>query len=444
MQQAGSYRWRIVALLFIATTINYIDRQVLSFTMIDDDFRRQMLGLAPGAILTQEMQDAFKIEYGKVDAAFKTAYALGFLIVGWLIDRIGTKRGFSIGIIIWSIAGIMTSFVNSFAGLRVMRALLGFGESANFPASIKSIAEWFPRKERALANGLFNAGTNVGVILTALSIPYLTLHYGWRPAFAITGALGILLLIGWWFIYDRPDTSTKVSAAELVHIRQDGDVESSVKVPWLKLLTYRQTWAFVVGKFMTDPIWWFYLSWLPDFFNSNEALDQKLDLKNIGIPFLVIYIVSDVGSVFFGWLSSQFLKWGWSLNRARKTTLAICAVCVMPIFLASTTNNIYLAVALLALATSAHQGWSANMYTFASDMFPKKVVASVTGIGGMAGAVAGILFAYYAGIIRVTFGYLPLFLIAATTYSVAFLLIHLLVPKLQSVKIDEEPAEVPV
>ena len=331
-----------------------------------------MLDIPPDGVLTKEAVDRFKVMYGDIDAAFKFAYAIGFLFVGLLIDRIGTRRGFALGIFVWSVAGMLTAFVNSIAGLRWARALLGLGEAANFPSAIKTIAEWFPRRERSFANGLFNAGANVGIILTALTIPYLILKVGWRSSFLITGLLGFGLLLLWWFTYSKPERSAKLSPDELAYIRSDNEKIIPRKVSWGQLLGYKQTWAFAVGKFLSDPIWWFYMLWLPDFFNSNDALDQKLDLQSFGIPFLIIYMVSDAGSVFFGWLSTQFMNWGWSANRARKTTMLICALCVVPIFFAAQTNSLTIAIGLIAIATAAHQGWSATMYTFASDLFPPK------------------------------------------------------------------------
>ncbi len=441
MASPGNYRWRMVALLFMATTINYVDRQVLSFTMTDELFRKEMLGLAPTDLLTPEALDRFKIQYGDVDAAFKFAYAIGFLLIGWLIDKIGTKRGFSIGITVWSIAGIMTSFVHSMAGLASVRALLGIGEAANFPSAIKTVSEWFPKRERSFANGLFNAGANVGIILTAVAVPLLILNFGWRSSFLITGILGFALLILWWLTYSKPEENRSLSATELAYIRSDDAGEPTRKVSWGKLLTYKQTWAFAVGKFMADPIWWFYMTWLPDFFNSNEALDQKLNLKSFGVPFLIIYVVSDAGSIFFGWLSTQFMNRGWSANRARKTTMLICALCIVPIFFAAKTSSLTTAIALISLATAAHQGWSANMYTFASDLFPKNVVASVTGIGGMFGAVGGILLALLAGRIITSFGYLPMFIIASCSYLIALAIIHLVLPKLEPVSAKELESE---
>ena len=412
--------------------------------MTDELFRKEMLDMAPDAVLSKEATDRFKVLYGDVDAAFKFAYAIGFLLVGWLIDKIGTRRGFALGIVVWSVAAVGTAFVNTIGGLRWVRALLGLGESANFPSSIKTIADWFPRRERSFANGLFNAGANVGIILTAIAVPYLILQFGWRSSFLVTGVLGFGLLIFWWFTYSKPERTARLSAEELAYIRSDNEKIPPLRVSWGRLLGYKQTWAFAVGKFMADPIWWFYMSWLPDFFNSNDALDQKLDLKSFGIPFLIIYIVSDAGSVFFGWLSTQFMQRGWSANRARKTTMLICALCVVPIFFAAQTHSLTVAIALIALATAAHQGWSANMYTFASDLFPKSVVASVTGIGGMFGAVGGILLALLAGRIITAFGYLPMFIVASCAYLMALIIIHLVLPKLEPVKAEELQAKLAV
>ncbi len=298
----GAYRWRIVLLLLVATTINYIDRNVLSFSMIDADFKREMIGLAPGQPLSEADNAHYKEWMGYVDSAFKWAYALGYLFAGWLIDRIGTKRGYAISIFVWSTAAVLHTFVGTVRSLSLTRFLLGLGEAGHFPASIKTVAEWFPKRERSFANGLFNAGTNVGIILTALFVPWFTLHYGWRMSFLVTGLLGFLLLVLWWYTYERPHNHAKVAASELAYINSDEDVKPGQKIPWKKLLTYRQTWAFAVGKFLTDPIWWFFLTWLPDFFNSHQALDRKLDLTSIGVPFLIIYLVSDAGQCIF-WLA---------------------------------------------------------------------------------------------------------------------------------------------
>jgi len=431
-----NYRWRICALLFFATTVNYVDRNVLSFAMIDNLFRSEMLGLPAGTELTQAHTDRFKEMMGYVDAAFKFAYALGFIIMGYVIDKIGTRKGFSIAITVWSVAGVLNGFVGSVRGLSLTRFLLGLGEAGNFPSAVKTVAEWFPQKERSFAAGLFNAGANIGVILTALFVPYITITFGWRAAFVFTGLLGFVVLLFWRKMYQKPETHPRVSKEELNYILSDNETISTHKISWGKLLQHRQTWAFAAGKFLADPIWYFYLTWLPDFFNSSESLEHKLDLKNIGLPFIIIYLVSDAGSVFFGWLSSRLIQRGWQVNTARKTVMLMCALCVVPIVFASITNSVHLAVALIALAAAAHQGWSANMYTLASDMFPKQAVGSVVGIGSMFGAIGGVLFAASTGIIRVKFGYVPLFAIAGSAYLIALLLIHLLAPKLEVVKQD--------
>lgn len=432
-----NYRWRICALLFLATTICYVDRNVLSFTMIDDFFRKEMLGLPATATLTDTDVAHFKELMGYVDGAFKAAYAIGFLIVGYFIDRIGTRKGFSLSLLIWSTAGVLNGIVGSVRGLSMVRFMLGMGEAGNFPSAVKAVAEWFPKKERSLAAGLFNAGANVGIILTALAVPYITLHYGWRMAFVLTGVLGFIVLGLWRWVYNLPTEHPSVSKTELQYIQGDDDTVDERGIPWKQMFRHRQTWAFCAGKFFADPIWYFYLTWLPDFFNSNELLEQKLDLKHIGLPFLFIYIVSDLGSIFFGWLSSRLIRHGWSVNKARKFTMLICALCVVPLILAASTTNIYLATCLIALAAAAHQGWSANNYTLASDMFPKQAVGSMVGIGSMMGAISGAVFAASTGLIRVKFGYLPLFIIAGSAYLVALLCIHLLVPKLEPVNMNE-------
>jgi MFS transporter, ACS family, hexuronate transporter len=429
-----NFRWRIVAMLFLATIINYIDRNVLSFTMIDDGFKHDILGLDRAIPMTDELNAQFKEKMGYVDWAFKTAYAIGFLLIGWLIDRIGVKKGLGLGMLIWSIAGVLTSFVTGVRSLIPARMLLGLGEASIFPSSMKALSEWFPKKERTFATGIFNAGTNIGVITTAIAVPYLTLNYGWSMAFLVTGLLGFVVLYFWWNFYSKPADNQRVSAEELAYINADEE-EPTQKMSWGSLLKYRQTWALIVGKFMADPVWWFYLTWLPSFFNDNKILDQKLDLKSIGLPFLVIYLVSDIGSIFFGWLSTKFMNMGWSMNRARKTTLLICACCVLPIYFASTTTSLWAAVAILSLATAAHQGWSANMYPIGSDLFPKNMVASVSGIGSTAGAIGGMIMAPLSGIVIAKFGYTPMFIWASLAYLTAWILLNLILPKMEKIKV---------
>ena len=419
-------------MLFLSGVVNYVDRNVLSFTMIDPAFKRDMLGLAAGTTLTPALDGQFKEQMGFVDAAFKAAYAVGFLITGWLVGKLGLRRAFSFFIGLWSLAGMLTSLVGSIRSLAVARAGLAVGESGNFPAMTRTVSEWFPQRQRSTAFGIFNASGNVGIILTAWLVPWLTLQYGWRSCFLLTGMLGIILLLAWRFVYRPVAEHPRLQPAERELI--EGGQTPEPDAPQLslgQLLRLRQTWAFAVGKFMIDPIFWIYLTWLPDFFNSNEALDDKLDLTSIGLPFLVIYLVTDAGSVFFGWLSGYFLRRGWSVNRARKTTFFLCALCVLPITQAAQTHSLWIAVALISLATAAHQGFSTTLFASVTDLFPRSLVARVTGIGGTAGAIAGVGLALAAGIIRVRFGYYPLFVLAGAAYLLALLFIHLLVPRME-------------
>jgi ACS family hexuronate transporter-like MFS transporter len=408
----SKYRWIICALLFLATTINYMDRQVIGI-------------LAPDLQKTIGWND---IEYGYIVTAFQAAYAVGLLIAGGLIDRFGTRIGYSLAIVVWSLAAMGHAMARSAFGFGIARAALGLGEAGNFPAAIKTVAEWFPKRERAFATGVFNAGTNVGAIGAPLIVPWIALRLGWQWAFILTGAIGFTWLALWLPLYRRPEQHPRVSEEELAYIRSDG-VETAAKVPWLRLLPRRQTWAIAIGKFMTDPIWWFYLFWLPKFLNEKHGLN----LSTIGAPLVVIYVIADVGSIGGGWLSSSLIKRGWSVNRARKTTMLICALCVVPIVFASQVSSVWSAVALIGLAAAAHQGWSANIFTMASDMFPGCAVGSVAGIGGMAGAVGGMLIATLAGyVLQLTHSYLPLFIIAGSAYLVALLIVHQLAPRLEA------------
>lgn len=434
-QQIGRYRWRICAVLFLATTINYIDRNVFSFTMLDTTFRHQMLDIPLNVPLTDADMAVFREKMSFLDSIFKYAYAFGFLLAGYMIDRIGIRRGYGTSITAWSFAAVGHGLVHSVPGMAWARGLLGVGEAGNFPAAIKTVSEWFPRKERSFATGVFNAGANVGIILTAICVPIIIASMGWRASFIITGAIGVLVLFLWLAMYRKPAEHPKLSAEELAYIQQDGALESDQPVKWRALIKYRSTWAFAIPKFMTDAIWWFYLTWLPTFFNSNPVFTTKLDLKQVGIPFLVIYLVSDFGSIFFGWLATRFIGLGWSVNRARKTTMLICALCVVPIIFASMTSNIVIAIALIALATAAHQGWSANLFTTVSDQFPRRAVGSVVGIGGLMGGLGGALLAAKVGFIINTGGYVPLFAIASSAYLLALLVLQLLSPRLDTVKL---------
>lgn len=436
-EKIGRYRWRICAVLFMATTINYIDRNVFSFTMLDVTFQHEMLDIPLSQPLTDKDMAAFREKMSFLDAIFKYCYAFGFLLAGYMIDKIGVRRGYALSIGGWSLAAVLHGLVSSVPGMAMARGLLGVGEAGNFPAAIKTVSEWFPRKERSFATGVFNAGCNVGIIITALCVPFIILHFGWRASFIFTGAVGVFVLFWWLAVYRTPEEHPKLSAAELAFIRQDGPSDTVHTVRWRELVKYRATWAFAIPKFMTDAIWWFYLTWLPTFFNSNPAFDTKLNLKEIGIPFLVIYLVSDGGSIFFGWLATKFIGMGWSVNKARKVTMLICALCVVPIVFASMTSSINLAIGLIALATAAHQGWSANLFTTVSDQFPRRAVGSVVGIGGLMGGLGGALLAGNVGFVINTGGYVPLFIIAASAYVLALLVMQLLSPRLETVVLPD-------
>ncbi|HSK70869.1 MAG TPA: MFS transporter [Pyrinomonadaceae bacterium] len=439
--RVGRKRWLICALLFFAATINYVDRQVIG-------------------ILKPTLEKEFgwsEIDYGWIVFAFQTAYAIGLLSVGRLMDRFGTKKGFSFSIVVWSLAamahawaiaiglgvlgifaffGIEAAAIGlsvSVIGFIVARFALGIGEAGNFPASIKTVAEWFPKKERALATGIFNSGTNVGALATPLLVPLIVIYWGWYEAFIITGALGFIWLVFWLIIYRKPEEDPKLSPAELAYIQSDPP-ESTARIPWGRLFPHRQTWAFAIGKFLTDPIWWVYLFWLPDFLNKQHGLE----LKNFGLPLAIIYIIADVGSIGGGWISGALIKRGWSINAGRKIAMLICALAVVPIIFASITSNLWVAVFLIGIAAAAHQGWSANIFTTASDMFPKQAVGSVVGIGGMAGAIGGMFIAkLVAYILETTGSYVPIFAIAASAYLVALGIIHLLAPRLEPARIGE-------
>ena len=394
------YRWRICALLFFATTINYIDRQVLGV-------------LAP---YLQPIIGWDEIQYGYIVAAFQAAYALGLLAVGGVIDRLGTRIGYALAISIWSLAAMSHAMVHSVLGFATARFILGFGEAGNFPSAIKTVAEWFPRRERALATGIFNSGSNIGAIVAPLAVPWITVRLGWQWAFVFTGFFSAAWLIAWLTIY-RPA------------LRTESDIEeSSVKIPWASLLIHRQTWAFAAGKFITDPVWWFMIFWLPKFLNTEHGLT----LTELGPPLVAIYVMADVGSIAGGWIASAFLKRGWSANRARKTAMLVCACCVIPIMFAAKARSLWTAVALIGLAAAAHQGWSANLFTLVSDMFPPRAVASVVGIGGFGGAVSGMLIATFTGfLLQYTGSYVPVFVMAGSAYLLALLVIQLLIPKLE-------------
>ena len=413
----GHFRWVICALLLFGTTKNYMDRQVLG-------------------ILKETLQHTFgwnEIDYGNLVSAFQIAYAAGMLFVGRLVDKLGTRLGYALAMIFWSLASMGTALASSLSSFALSRYALGFGEAAVFPASIKAVAEWFPKKERALATGIFNAGTNFGAIITPLIVPWIVLHWGWQAAFIGIGALGFVWLAFWLVIYRKPGEHPKVSKAELDYI-SSGLTEPTKEIPWASLLPLRQTWAFVGGKFLTDPVGWFYLFWVPGFLQSKHGLA----LTGLTFPVMAIYLISDVGSVAGGWLSSLLIKRGWSVNAARKMTMLICAVGVIPVVFAYRVESTWSAVLLIGLAAACHQGFSANLFTLTSDMFPSRAVASVVGIGGMAGAIGGFFIATVVGhVLQWTGSYMIPFVIAGAAYLVALAVIHILSPRLEPAAIDE-------
>ena len=411
------YRWTIVALLFAATTINYVDRQVLGI-------------LAP--TLSAELAWS-ETDYGRIVSWFSFAYGFGLLMMGRALDWIGVRRGFSFAIVAWSLAAMGHALARSVAGFSLARAALGLGEAGNFPGAIKSVAEWFPKRERAFATGILNAGSNVGAIVAPLLVPALTLALGWQWAFIITGALGFVWLFFWLALYQSPESHPHVTPDELAYIRSDPP-DKPGHIPWLRLLGYRQTWAFVIGKAMTDPIWLFYLFWLPKFLDTNFGVK----LAGLAAPLVVIYLVADVGSIGGGWLSSRLIGLGWSVNRGRKTAMLLAAVAIVPTAFATSAGSMWMAVAIVSLAAAAHQWWSCNLFTTVSDLFPRKAVASVTGLGGFAGAISAMLFQRATGRIldATNSNYAIIFLICGSAYISALLFIHLLTPRMTPVDID--------
>ena len=411
----GHFRWTVCGLLFAASTINYIDRQVLGI-------------LAPHL---QKVIGWNEVQYGYIVSAFQVAYAIGLAAFGRFIDRFGTRVGYALAICLWSVAAMAHAAARSALTFGIARFALGLGEAGNFPSAIKAVAEWFPRRERALATGLFNAGTNVGALVAPAVVPWITIHFGWPAAFLATGAVGFIWLVFWIALYEVPERKKNMRPRELAHILSDPPESAPARISWLRLLRFPQTWAIVVGKFLTDPIWWFYLYWLAKFLNARFGLT----LTRLGPPLIAIYLITDIGSIGGGWASSALIKAGRSVNHSRKTVMLACALCVVPVVFANGISSMWGAVLIISLAAAAHQAWSANIFTFASDMFPKHAVGSVTGLGGTAGAVGGIIFAASAGhILELTGSYLTLFIIAGSAYLVALGLIQLLAPRLEPVK----------
>lgn len=425
-QNTNRYRWLICALLFFATTINYIDRSI--FALIKP-------------ILDDELKWSNE-EYGIVNAAFQGAYGIGLLIFGWFIDRFGTRIGYAVSIAAWSLAAMGHGFVNSISGFIVARISLGLGEGGNFPSAIKATTLWFPVRERALATSIFNSGANVGAIAAPALVPWIVYTWGWRMAFVAAGVAGFVWLLFWFPLYNIPDKIKRLSPIEKDLINSDHEVVpvNDKKISWLTWLGYRQTWSFIFAKFMTDPIWWFFLIWLPDYFKATRGLY----LKDSWIYLVTIYTIITVLSVMGGWVTGYLTKLGWTVTRARKTGMFIFALCVVPI-LAVTSVGDWSAVLLIALAGAAHQAWMANLYTTVSDMFPKKAIASIIGIGGLAGAVSGIYFPIFCGRMldkftatgNVTAGYTILFAICASAYLIAFSVNHLLAPRFEKIIVNE-------
>jgi ACS family hexuronate transporter-like MFS transporter len=411
----NNYRWIICGLLLLGTTKNYVDRQILG-------------------VLKVTLQSNFgwsEIDYRNLIVVFQGSYAVGMLVVGRLIDRLGTRVGYALAMFFWSVASMAHAACGSLLGFALARGALGFWEAGVFPASTKCVSEWFPAKERATANGIFNAGTNLGAMLTPLLVSCVVLHLGWRWAFLIVGSLGFAWLLLWLGNYGKPQKHPSCTAKELAYI-EDGLPEASERIPWRVLLGVRQTWAIIGAKFLVDPIWWFYLFWIPDFLHRRFGLN----LSQIGPPIIVIYVISDLGSIAGGWSSSRMMRAGWSANISRKTTMLLCALLALPVMGAYRVDGSWLAISIIAVAAAAHCGFSANLYTLASDIFPSETVASVIGIGGFAAGLGGMLIAKFVGyVLQRTGSYMAPFFIAGTAYLSSLLIIHILSPKLEPVGI---------
>lgn len=418
LRTTGHVRWVVCAMLFYATSKNYMDRQVLG-------------------ILATELQSKLhwtEADYGYIVSAFQTAYAIGLVVAGRFIDRVGTRVGYACMMLAWSAASAAHALVSTALGFGICRFFLGLGEGGNFPAAIKTTTEWFPQKERSLAIGIFNAGSSLGAVLAPMMVPWIAIHYGWRAVFLFTGALGLIWLAWWWTSYQPPERNPKLSSEEYSYIRSGqvaDDVETGEVAPtWKKLLVRRQTWGFVLAKFLTDPVWWFYLYWLPKFLDNH----YRLSLSQLGAPLITVYLVSDIGSVAGGWLPAYLVRHGMKASRARMTPMLISAFCVLPVLLAVHAKNEWIAVGVVSLAAAAHQAWSCNLFATVSDMFPASAVATLVGMGGMAGSVGGVLLATAAGLVlQWTGSYTPLFAFSGTAYLLAFGLLQWLAPGLPRV-----------
>ncbi len=430
-EKIGKYRWTICSLIFFATTVNYLDRAVISL----------LKPYIATAFNWNRIEEA--ANYANIEIAFKVAYAVGMLFAGRVVDKLGTKIGYFLATALWSIAAICHAFATGTMGFSIARIFLGITEAGNFPAAIKATAEWFPKKERAFATGIFNSGTNIGAIIAPLTVPFIAEKYGWQWAFILTGAVGFIWLVLWFIYYEIPSKQKRLSEPEYNFIHSDADSFEKIdaaKIGWGQLLGFKQTWAFAIGKFLTDPIWWFYLFWLPDFLNKQYGLKGT----QVALPVAVVYIIASFGSVGGGFLPMKLIEKGWPVFKARKTSMLIYAFFVLPIVFAQLAGDVsmWFAVFIIGLAAAAHQAWSANIFTTVSDMFPKRATASVTGIGGMFGGLGGILlsvlvqkrmFVYYESIGQIQTGYYIMFFICGAAYLLAWLIMHLLVPRMKPI-----------
>jgi MFS transporter, ACS family, hexuronate transporter len=415
----GNYRWRILMLIFFATTINYIDRQVIGMLK---PYIANDLGWTESG-------------YGYIVTAFQVAYALGLLFSGRILDKIGTKTGYSIAIIIWSFAGMAHAAARSVFSFGAARFFLGLGESANFPAAVKSVAEWFPKKERALATGLFNSGSSIGAITAPIIVNSITMLYGWQWAFIITGATGFVWIVFWLLLYKLPKNHSKLTKAEYEYIHSDQEYEDEKPMSWRKIIVYRQTIAICLSRFVTDWVWWFFLFWGPAFLNKTFGIN----LKEVVLPLITIYSVAGIGGISIGWLSSYFLKSGKSIDYSRKTSILICALIVLPIIAAPKINNLWIVTGLISLAAAAHQGWASNIFTVVSDIFPKKAVGTVVGLSGFAGAIGGALAASLVGLVlEVTDSYFLILTIAGFSYLIAWVILKFMILKIEPIKLEME------
>jgi ACS family hexuronate transporter-like MFS transporter len=415
--RSGHVRWTICAMLFVATSINYMDRQVIGLLK---PTLQHSIGLT-------------ELNFGYIIAAFQTAYAIGLLVAGRLVDRLGSRRGYALIMGTWSLAAMAHALVRSALGFGIARFFLGLGEAGNFPAAIKTVADWFPQRERSLATGIFNSGANLGAVLAPALVPWVTLRFGWRAAFLSTGLFSMSWIVWWYWKYRTPQDHPTLTGEELRYIYERAAEQMGPQVRWAKLLTYRQTWAFVIAKFLTDPIWWFYLFWLPGYFDSRF----HLGLSHLGLPLIIVYNMSAAGSIGGGWLPQLFGRFGLGNASSRMAAMLFCACLALPILYAGRTSSEWAAIALLSVAAGAHQGWSANLFTTASDMFPSNAVGSIVGIGGMAGSVGGVLLSVSAGkILQITHNYTSLFLIAGTVYLLAIIVLRTLAPNLRRVTLQ--------